>query len=169
VLVKFKYAILLVLIMAAIFMIGCPKEKPEPVVEPPPPPPPVVEEVTPPPPPPPPPVAPLSLTTIYFDYDKSDIRMDARDIMAQNGKSLSDHPTAAIQIEGYCDERGTDEYNLALGERRANAARDYLVNYGIAGAKIGTISYGESRPAVPGSGEDAWSRNRRAEFKVISE
>ncbi len=166
---KFKYTILLVLILAAIFMIGCPKEKPAPQVEPPPPPP-VVEEPAPPPePPPPPPAPPLTLTTIYFDYDKSDIRSDARDIMAQNGRSLTDHPTATIQVEGHCDERGTDEYNLALGERRANAARDYLVNYGIETRRVSTVSYGESRPAVQGSGEDAWSRNRRAEFKVMSE
>ncbi|OGC91411.1 MAG: peptidoglycan-associated lipoprotein [candidate division Zixibacteria bacterium RBG_16_53_22] len=144
---------------------GCGK-KPAP---PPPAPPPVVEEPPPPPPPPEPEIAPLQVTTIYFDYDKSDIRSDARDILAQNAKSLTDHSEAVIRIEGHCDERGTDEYNMALGERRANAARDYLVNYGIDAQRMSTISYGESRPAAPGHDEGAWSQNRRAEFTVVSE
>jgi peptidoglycan-associated lipoprotein len=111
----------------------------------------------------------LQLTTIYFDYDKSDIRSDAREIMGQNGQSLTDHPEAIIRIEGHCDERGTDEYNMALGERRANTARDYLVNYGVAAERMSTISYGESRPVAPGHDESSWAQNRRAEFKVVSE
>jgi len=167
--VKLKHVLLLMLIMAMVFAFGCGKGKkvePTPVPEP-------VTQIEEPPPPPPPPakpeVAPLQLVTIYFDYDKSDIRPDARDILAQNAKSLTEHPGAVIRVEGHCDERGTDEYNMALGERRANAARDYLVNYGIDAQKITTISYGESRPAVPGNSEDAWSRNRRDEFNIISQ
>jgi peptidoglycan-associated lipoprotein len=114
-------------------------------------------------------VAPLQLSTIYFDYDKSDIRSDAREILSQNARSLSDHPTAVIRIAGHCDERGTDEYNMALGERRATAAKEYLVNYGIDGSKVSTISYGESQAADMGHSEDAWAKNRRAEFQVVSE
>jgi peptidoglycan-associated lipoprotein len=140
------------------------KQTPPPVVETPPPPP-----VTPPPPPEKPVVAPLALATIYFDYDKYDLKADAMNIMAQNARSLSDHPTAVIRIEGNCDERGTDEYNLALGEKRANAARDYLVNYGVSASKISTISYGESKPVDPGHSESAWSQNRRDDFKAQSE
>jgi peptidoglycan-associated lipoprotein len=109
------------------------------------------------------------LTTIHFDYDKSDIRSDARDILSENGRSLTDHPTATIRIEGNCDERGTEQYNLALGERRANSARDYLVNYGVNASRLTTISYGESHPVEPGHSEDAWSKNRRADFTVLSQ
>ena len=164
--VKFKHIVLLIIVVALVAAMGCGKKPPPP----PPAPPPVVEQPPPPPPPPPPPeVAPLQLTTIYFDYDKSDIRSDSRDILAQNAKSLTDHPEAVIRIEGNCDERGTDEYNMALGERRAIAARDYLVNYGIDAQKISTISYGESRPVAMGHDEGAWSQNRRDDFKVITE
>ena len=163
---KFKHIVLLIIVVALVAAMGCGKKPPPP----PPAPPPVVEQPPPPPPPPPPPeVAPLQLTTIYFDYDKSDIRSDSRDILAQNAKSLTDHPEAVIRIEGNCDERGTDEYNMALGERRAIAARDYLVNYGIDAQKISTISYGESRPVAMGHDEGAWSQNRRDDFKVITE
>ena len=166
---KFKYAILMVLFAAFLFSMGCgSKPKVEPT---PPPPPPVVEKPVepPPPPPPPPPPAPLTLTTIYFDYDKSDIRSDARNILAENAKGLTDHPTATIRIEGNCDERGTDEYNLALGQRRADAAKDYLVNYGISATKITTISYGESRPVAKGHDEASWSQNRRDDFGILSQ
>jgi peptidoglycan-associated lipoprotein len=111
----------------------------------------------------------LKLTAIYFDLDKSDIRSDARDMLAQDAKSLTEHPTATVRIEGNCDERGTVEYNLALGERRANAARDYLVNYGINSTRITTISYGKSKPVDKGHKEEAWSKNRRDDFVPLSE
>lgn len=165
---KFKHAVLLLILATFVMAMGCGKKPPPPPPEPPP----VVVEPppeSPPEPPPPPPPPALVLTTIYFDYDRSDIRSDARDMMAQNARSLSDHPTAAIRIEGHCDERGTDEYNLALGERRANSAKDYLVNYGVEASRISTISYGEAQPANSGHDESAWAMNRRAEFRVLSE
>jgi peptidoglycan-associated lipoprotein len=160
---------MILLFVALAFVIGCKGRPPAPPPEPPPPPPAIDTTSQIPPPPPPPEVAPLQLTTIYFDYDKSDIRADARTIMGDNARSLSEHPTAVIMIEGHCDERGTDEYNMALGERRANSAKNYLTNYGIEATRVNTISYGESRPAAPGQGEDVWQQNRRAEFKVMSE
>ena len=166
---KVKYAILFVLLAAFIFAMGC-GHKPKVETAPPPPPPPKEEpKVEQPPPPEPPKVAPLSLTTIYFDYDKSDIRSDARNILAENAKGLTDHPTATIRIEGNCDERGTDEYNMALGQRRAEAAKAYLVNYGIDGGKITTISYGESRPVAKGHDEASWSQNRRDDFTILAQ
>lgn len=166
---KVKHLVLLIILASFVVAISCKKPLPPPVVVPPP----VVQvdTTTPPPPPPPekPPVPPLQVATIYFDYDKADIRSDARDILSSNGRSLTEHPTATIRIEGNCDERGTEQYNLALGERRANAARDYLVNYGINASRITTISYGEERPAAQGHDESAWSKNRRADFAIISE
>ena len=83
--------------------------------------------------------------------------------------ALSEHPDAVIRIEGHCDERGSDEYNMALGEKRAATARDYLINYGFNADNLSIISYGESRPVDPGHNEEAWAKNRRAEFIVISE
>jgi peptidoglycan-associated lipoprotein len=168
--VKFKYVIPVILLAALVLMMACGKPKVQPtIIAPPPPPPVVVADTTTPPPPPPPQVAPLSLTTIYFDYDKSDIRSDARNILAENAKGLTDHPTATIRIEGNCDERGTDEYNLALGQKRADAARDYLVNYGISASRLSTISYGESRPVSKGHDESSWSQNRRDEFSILAQ
>jgi len=165
-----KILVLLALMsVLAILFAGCGGKAPAP----PPPPPlppvdttPVAEE---PPPPPPPPPAPLVLTTIHFEYDKYRLTNEATDIMAANAVALDEHPNATIRIEGHCDERGSDEYNMALGEKRAAAARDYLVSYGISPSKISIISYGESRPVDPGQNEDAWARNRRGEFKKISE
>ena len=82
---------------------------------------------------------------------------------------MTEFPDVILQIEGHCDERGTIEYNMSLGEKRANAARDYLIGMGIAENRLTTISYGEERPAAPGSNEDVWAKNRRAEFKIISQ
>jgi peptidoglycan-associated lipoprotein len=167
--VKVKHLVLLIILASFVMAISCKKPPPPPPVAPPP----VVQvdTTTPPPPPPPekPPVPPLQVATIYFDYDKADIRSDARDILSANGRSLTEHPTATIRIEGNCDERGTEQYNLALGERRANAARDYLVNYGVNASRITTISYGEERPVAQGHDESAWSKKRRADFAIISE
>jgi peptidoglycan-associated lipoprotein len=103
------------------------------------------------------------LEPIYFDYDQSVIRDDQRATLGNNANAIKSMGLAKVTIEGHCDERGSDEYNLALGERRANAVRQYLVDTGVS-ATIDTVSYGESRPAVQGSDESAWRMNRRAEF-----
>ncbi len=104
------------------------------------------------------------LKPIYFDFDRHSLRPDARETLAANADRLKGWPHLKLLIEGHCDERGTNEYNLALGDSRANAARDYLVNSGIEAGRIRTISYGEERPAETGRGEAAWTKNRRAEF-----
>lgn len=165
-----KLAVLLVLMLALIVIISCgPKKPPE---LPPPPPPPVdttaqIDTTT----PPPPVVQPLDLVPIYFDFDKYNLTPLATDVLADNAAQLADpdHKNAIIRIEGNCDERGSDEYNMALGEKRAAAARDYLVNYGINPDRISIISYGESRPVDRAHTEDAWAKNRRDDFVVISE
>ena len=106
----------------------------------------------------------LRLSAVYFEFDRYDLRDDARATLGANGKSLQDNASVNIRIEGHCDERGTTEYNLALGEKRAKAAYDYLVSYGIPASRLSTVSYGEERPADPGHDEMAWAKNRRAEF-----
>ena len=103
---------------------------------------------------------------IYFDYDKSNIRPEFQPVLEGIAAWAAKNPARQLLVEGHCDERGTDEYNLALGERRALAVRRYLVALGLAADRMHTISYGEEKPAVPGSDESAWSKNRRAEFKV---
>ncbi len=105
---------------------------------------------------------------IYFDFDQSDLHPEARDVLNRKADALRDYPDVRIRVEGHCDERGTVEYNLALGERRADAARAYLIDLGIDPDRITTISYGEERPSVEGQSEAAWSQNRRDEFVVIS-
>lgn len=104
------------------------------------------------------------LKTIYFDFDKYNLRDDARRQLDANADILRNNTDMNIVIEGHCDERGTDEYNLALGERRAQAAREYLVRLGIDAARINVISYGEERPVAPGHDEESWALNRRGEF-----
>ena len=103
---------------------------------------------------------------VFFDTDRSEIKPQARSTIEALAGWMNEHPGVALTIEGHCDERGTREYNLALGERRANAVRDYLVALGISGNRVGTISYGKERPAVPGSSESAWAQNRRGMFIV---
>ncbi len=112
--------------------------------------------------------ASLKFDTIYFDFDKSDIRSDQRSGLNRNAELLSRYKTVRILIEGHCDERGTNEYNLALGQRRTDSAKGYLVEYGIPGSRITTISYGEERPIDRGHNETAWSKNRRCEFIITS-
>ncbi|MCP2520009.1 peptidoglycan-associated lipoprotein Pal [Candidatus Aminicenantes bacterium AC-708-M15] len=108
------------------------------------------------------------LQMIHFDFDKYDIREDAKPILEKNAEWLRRHPTVKILIEGHCDERGTEEYNLALGEKRAKATMEYLVALGISPNRIKIISYGKSRPLDPGHNEIAWAKNRRAEFVIIA-
>ena len=104
---------------------------------------------------------------IFFDFDQSDLREDARQTLQGKAEALRQFPDIRIRIEGHADERGTVEYNLALGERRADAARAYLVDLGIDPDRMTTISYGEERPAMDGNNEAAWSQNRRDEFVII--
>ncbi|MEW6440316.1 MAG: peptidoglycan-associated lipoprotein Pal [bacterium] len=106
------------------------------------------------------------LQDVFFDFDKYNIRTDARDTLRMDYEVLQTVPDASIQIEGHCDERGTSEYNLALGQRRADAAKDYLVGLGMSGGKISTISYGKERPIDPGHDEAAWAQNRRAHIAI---
>jgi len=108
----------------------------------------------------------IKLNRIHFDYDKYNLDNDAITTLAENAVVLMDNPSIKIRIEGHCDDRGTEEYNLALGEKRALAARDYLVNFGIAASRISVISYGEERPLDPAETEKAWAKNRRAEFDI---
>jgi peptidoglycan-associated lipoprotein len=170
-------SVTLVALILTFLFVGCAKEEP---------PPPTVEArppAAPPPPPPPPPVTPppagpsisqqefqaFQNQDIYFDFDKYDLRTDARTILDRKASFLNQNSSVRVQIEGHCDERGTVEYNLALGERRANAAKQYLTTAGISAGRLSTISYGEERPLDPGHTEAAWARNRRAHFVITGQ
>lgn len=104
---------------------------------------------------------------IYFDFDQFTLSAEARETLANNAEYLKMNDGVQVVIEGHCDERGSDEYNLALGESRAIAAKNYLVSLGVSAKRLSVISYGEEKPAVMGSNESAWAKNRRAEFKAI--
>jgi peptidoglycan-associated lipoprotein len=179
-----KKTALILLAAAAVAIAPACGKKPAPA---PPPPPPVAPEAPPPAPPPPPraeapPVvdeyARLKamsaeeieksglLGEVYFDFDKSDVRDQDRATLAKNADALKRFDFLRVTVEGHCDERGTVEYNLALGERRARAAYDYLVSLGVPAARLKTVSYGKEVPACPASTEDCWQRNRRAHFTV---
>jgi peptidoglycan-associated lipoprotein len=108
------------------------------------------------------------LKDAFFDYDKSDLRDDARTALAADADWLKKNRTIQFLIEGHCDERGTSEYNLALGDRRANAAKEYLVSLGVDASRIRTVSYGKERPFCNQSSEDCWQQNRRAHFLVTA-
>ena len=167
----------------SLLFVGCPKKKPAPA--------PVVEEPAPEPAeevvaPTPPPVKdetpdPFSedietanreaytqglLGDVYFDFDRFELKADARERLAKNAEFMKAYPDFVFRIEGHCDERGTAEYNLALGERRANTAKEYLVSLGIAASRLQTVSYGEERPQCTESGESCWWRNRRDHFVI---
>ncbi len=109
-------------------------------------------------------LAGLNIQNIYFDFDKSSIRPDAREILKADAEIFTKNSNTTIVIQGYCDERGTAEYNMALGERRAQETKQYLMNLGIDAARMETISYGEENPLDPGHNEAAWSQNRRVQF-----
>ncbi len=104
------------------------------------------------------------LQPVYFDFDKSFIRADMRDVMKRNAEWMKSHPKAKLKIEGNCDERGTVEYNQALGQRRAAAAKKYLADLGVKGGRISLISYGKEKPVCTQSTEDCMQKNRRDEF-----
>jgi len=124
----------------------------------PPPPPPAQPAPAPAPPPQPAEAGPASL---YFDYDSSELSSDSRSTLQTFFDALKDRPLVMVRVEGNCDERGTAEYNLALGQRRADAAKKYLVNLGLAGARITTVSNGKEKPKVQGTDEASWRENRR--------
>jgi peptidoglycan-associated lipoprotein len=107
------------------------------------------------------------LKTIYFDFDQSRLTEEAQQKLRENAKWISENPEAKIVVEGHCDERGTNEYNLALGERRASSAHSYLTTLGVPASRLSTVSYGEERPAEAASNEAAWAKNRRVECKVV--
>lgn len=162
-----RLLITVVLLVAAVALLfGCTKREtaPPPVEQPP-----AVDTSTPPPPPPPtgeeppPPPRATELMPVYFDFDKANLKSEAKTTLNGNAELIKSE-SGKIIIEGHCDERGTNEYNLALGERRAMAAYEYLKTLGISSDRMSTISYGEERPAVMGHDESAWGRNRRAEF-----
>jgi peptidoglycan-associated lipoprotein len=111
------------------------------------------------------PAVPFVLQNVYFDFDKYDLTAEALQTLADNARVLKAYPDARIVIEGHCDERGTVEYNLALGDKRAKAAKDYLVSLGVDASQVSTISYGKEQPVDSGHSETAWARNRRAEFE----
>ncbi|MBI3089119.1 MAG: peptidoglycan-associated lipoprotein Pal [Candidatus Tectomicrobia bacterium] len=110
----------------------------------------------------------LMLADVQFEFDKARLTAEGQRIARENAEKLKGRPQAKIQIEGHADERGTAEYNLALGDRRAASVRVYLAQLGIAPDRIFTISYGEERPADPGHNEGAWAKNRRAHFLITN-
>jgi peptidoglycan-associated lipoprotein len=110
------------------------------------------------------PSSPLSERVIYFDFDQSEIKPKYQDVLAAHGEYLATHPEKSVTVEGHTDERGSREYNLALGERRAQAVQKILLLNGAAGEQVDIVSYGEEKPADPGHNEQAWSQNRRAEL-----
>jgi len=103
---------------------------------------------------------------IHFEFDKSNLLSEAQELLRWKAEWLRENPDVHVTIEGHCDDRGTSEYNLALGDRRANSAKSYLVDLGISGSRLTTISYGEERPLDPGHNEEAWAKNRRAHFAI---
>jgi peptidoglycan-associated lipoprotein len=182
--VLMKKTVLVVLALAAATAFTACAKKTPPA---PPPPPPVAPEAPPPAPPPAPKpeVAPVVdeyarlkamsaeeiekaglLKEVFFEFDKADIREQDRATLSQNADALKRFDFLRITVEGHCDERGTVEYNLALGERRAKAAHDYLVSLGVPADRLKTVSYGKEVPVCTQSGEDCWQRNRRAHFTV---
>lgn len=106
------------------------------------------------------------LYPVYFDFDQSSLRADQIARLEKNAKYMKDNPRVKVQIEGNCDERGTNEYNMALGERRSMSAKKYLENLGISSSRLNTISYGEERPINFGHDELSWSQNRRSDFVI---
>jgi peptidoglycan-associated lipoprotein len=185
-------AVVLGVTLASLVVGACGTKKP-PVARPLPPPPPIT---TPPPPPPPPPAAPIReapvvpapavaedpmatrsiddlnrdspMRAAFFDYDSAELSAEARAVLDTNAATLKKYASWAITIEGHCDERGTAEYNLSLGERRAVAAQSYLVSLGMPAGRLRTVSYGKEFPFDPGHDEAAWAKNRRAHFVITA-
>ncbi len=167
---------LLAMLAATSALAACATPTPPPPAAPPPPPPPAAA-------PPPPPMAqaprgpiPGSVQDfvvnvgdrVYFDFDQYAIRSDAQPVLAAQAAWLTRYPAVQVRIEGNCDERGTREYNLALGARRANSVRDFLVAHGVSSSRIETISFGKEKPIDPGTGEDAWAHNRNGHTAITA-
>jgi len=108
------------------------------------------------------------LQDAYFDYDKSDLREDARAALAKDAEWLRKYPSTRLLIEGHCDERGTEEYNLALGDRRANATKEYLAAMGISDSRVQTVSFGKDKPFCTTENDQCWQENRRAHFLITA-
>lgn len=183
-----KTLVLALMVLTLPLLFGCPKKKPATPPETmavetkPAPAPPPAQEVPPPPPPPqdiqeeglPSDLAELNrvlverglIGDVYFDFDKSDLSDESRSRLAQNAAFMRDNPKYQFTIEGHCDERGTNDYNLALGQRRANTAKDYVQSLGVTADRMRIISFGEERPFCTESDESCWARNRRAHFVV---
>jgi len=157
------WVLMVVFIALSVLITGCPKKTPPP----PPPPPPEPEYVEPEPVVEPEPEPVLELRTILFDYDKYNIRADQEARLIDNAEQLRKFSDVSVILEGHCDERGTNEYNMALGAKRANAIKTFLSGYGIAATRLSTKSYGEERPVCTESNESCWQRNRRVEFIVV--
>lgn len=111
---------------------------------------------------------PTEMQTVYYEFDSFRLTSEGRNALTNAAQYMKSNPSVTVQIEGHCDERGTTEYNVALGERRANSAKDYLVRQGVDAGRLSVISYGEERPAVMGSDESAWAQNRRASFVILT-
>ncbi len=169
---------LAVLAVAAASLVACATPKPPPPAPPPPPPP-----ATQPPPPPPPPVSSAPIGPIpgsvqdfvvnvgdrvYFDYDKFTVRADAEPILSSQAAWLARYPSVNVRIEGNADERGTREYNLALGARRANSIKDFLVAHGVSASRIETVSFGKEKPIDAGTTEEAYAKNRNGHTAITS-
>jgi len=168
-----KYRYLPLLLIVALAFTGCDTLRVAKTPPVPPPPPPVMAPPQTPAPPPRPKVEPTKewmsvdgLKTVYFDYDRFDLRPDAVAVLNNNLNWFKNHPDVDVRIEGNCDERGSEQYNQVLGEKRANTVRGWLISQGVDGNRLHTESLGESNPAVPGHNEAAWAQNRRDEFKA---
>lgn len=109
-----------------------------------------------------------TLQRVYFEFDKSEIAGEASKVLKKNADTMKKTPSMKVLVEGHCDERGTNEYNIALGERRARAVMDYLVNLGIGRNRLEMKSWGEEKPIESGHSEEAWAKNRRGEFIILS-
>lgn len=109
------------------------------------------------------------LSSITFEYDKAVLTTEARRVLAENANWLSQNGNVNLQIEGHCDNRGSSEYNLSLGERRANSVKSYLISLGVQGQRLSVVSYGEEKPLEMGDTESAWAKNRRANFVPLAQ
>ena len=166
-----RYKWLVLVLVLALALTACAKKETvpveedidKPIVEPPPPPPPIeepeepieVEEAE-----------PVVLEDVFFDFDKFNIKDEYKKVLAANAEALLSNSEAKLLVEGHCDERGTNEYNIALGEKRAKAVLDFYITYGVEKYRLSMVSYGEESPFAHGSSESAWAKNRRAHMVV---